>query len=67
MKLIIHRTLKAAVVATVSAELNTTFEYMQILRKFNVEISHEDAMRDILEGDEVDLTVPIESDYRLEV
>lgn len=67
MILVIHRTLKKAVIATVQTELTTPFTYMQYLRKFNVEISYEDAMRDIAEDVQVDLTLPIESDYRLEV
>lgn len=65
MRLVIHRTYKCVVIAEVTATLDTPLEYIAYLRKFNVEIDMQDAVKDIVVGDEITLTLPIEMDYSL--
>lgn len=65
MRLVIYRTYKCNVIATVDTEVNTPLEYIAYLRKFNVQIDMQDAVKDIVVGEQIDLTLPIEMDYYL--
>ena len=65
MKLVIYRTFKSEVVATSEVTLRTAEEYIAYLRKFNVQIDMKDAVKDIVVGEQVDLTLPLEMDYSL--
>ena len=65
MRLVIYRTYKCDVIATVDTIVNTPLEYIAYLRKFNVDIDMQDAVKDIVAGEQIDLTLPIEMEYSL--
>lgn len=65
MKLTIYRTYNRELVATVSTVVSTPEEYIAYLRKFNVQIDMIDAVKDIVAGEQVDLTLPLEMEYNL--
>lgn len=65
MRLVIYRTYSNSIIATAETTVNTPQEYIAYLAKFNVEIDMQDALSDILAGEEVTLSLPLEMDYSL--
>ena len=67
MNLIIFKTLKNAVIATVELQVNTPVEYMQFMRKFNMDVLYQYAAHIIATEKSLTISVPLETDFALDV